>query len=173
MMSFAQFRPEKDHPLQLRVWKKVVPYLPRDAKFVLVGSVRDADDKRIVDSLRKIVIELDIEDSVDFQINLSRADLHSMFKESKVGIHTMRNEHFGIAVCELMAAGMITIAHNSAGPKEDIIGGCKDPIGYLANNEEDYAIFVKEALLNFDRKTEMRKKAREWVSKEFSKEKFN
>ena len=44
MISFAQFRPEKDHPLQLRVWARVLPKLPLDAKFILMGSVRDQDD---------------------------------------------------------------------------------------------------------------------------------
>jgi alpha-1,2-mannosyltransferase len=44
----------------------------------------------------------------------------------------MRNEHFGIAVVELMASGIITIAHKSAGPLEDIIGGTDVPVGYLA-----------------------------------------
>lgn len=33
----------------------------------------------------------------------------------------MNSEHFGITVVEMMAAGLLTIAHNSAGPKEDII----------------------------------------------------
>lgn len=33
----------------------------------------------------------------------------------------MENEHFGIAVVEMMAAGLIVMAHNSAGPREDII----------------------------------------------------
>jgi alpha-1,2-mannosyltransferase len=43
----------------------------------------------------------------------------------KVAIHTMKHEHFGISVVELMSSGIITIAHNSAGPKEDIIGASK------------------------------------------------
>jgi len=34
----------------------------------------------------------------------------------------MKFEHFGISIVEMMAAGIITIAHNSAGPKQDIIG---------------------------------------------------
>lgn len=33
----------------------------------------------------------------------------------------MEYEHFGITVVEMMAAGLLTIAHESAGPKEDII----------------------------------------------------
>lgn len=100
--------------------------------------------------------DLGIEHSVEFRVNLSRNDLHQLFRESKVGIHTMRNEHFGIAVVELMAAGMVTIAHNSAGPKEDIIGGCDKTIGFLANNEGDYAELVQYALLQFDQLKNLR-----------------
>ena len=48
----------------------------------------------------------------------------------------MWNEHFGIAVVELMAAGLITIAHDSGGPKMDIIQ--PGMTGYLANTAEEY-----------------------------------
>lgn len=33
----------------------------------------------------------------------------------------MKEEHFGISVVEMMAAGLFTVAHNSGGPKLDII----------------------------------------------------
>lgn len=33
----------------------------------------------------------------------------------------MEAEHFGIAIVEMMSAGLITIAHNSAGPQMDTI----------------------------------------------------
>ena len=67
----------------------------------------------------------------------------SIFSRAKVGVHTMRNEHFGIAVVELMASGIITIAHKSAGPLEDIIGRCDREIGYLAKDEHEYAFLTK------------------------------
>ena len=41
--------------------------------------------------------------------------------ESLIGLHTMWNEHFGISVVEMMSNGLITIGHNSGGPKSDII----------------------------------------------------
>ena len=90
---------------------------------------------------------LKIENSVEFKINIDRDSLMKVFSRAKVAMHTMRNEHFGIAVVELMASGIITIAHNSAGPKEDIIGGTEDHVGFLAENEEDYARFVEQAML--------------------------
>jgi len=54
----------------------------------------------------------------------------------------MKNEHFGIAVVELMTSGIVTIAHKSAGPLYDIIGGTEKEVGYLAENQSEYEIFV-------------------------------
>lgn len=45
-----------------------------------------------------------------------------VFEKAKAGLHTMLEEHFGISIVEMMAAGLYTIAHNSGGPKDDIIG---------------------------------------------------
>jgi hypothetical protein len=35
-----------------------------------------------------------------------------------LGIHTMWNEHFGIGIVEMMAAGLLTIAHRSVRNKQ-------------------------------------------------------
>lgn len=54
----------------------------------------------------------------------------------------MWNEHFGIGVVEMMASGLITIAHNSGGPKADIIVPLEHDgsiTGFLASTEEEYA----------------------------------
>jgi len=52
----------------------------------------------------------------------------------------MWNEHFGIGVVELMAAGVIAVAHNSGGPKADIVVPYNGhPTGFLAWTVEEYA----------------------------------
>lgn len=64
----------------------------------------------------------------------------------------MWNEHFGIGIVEMMAAGLIVIAHNSGGPKSDIVVPYYDVItndcpgtttttttGFLATTVEEYA----------------------------------
>merc|ERR1712157_469329 len=50
-------------------------------------------------------------------------------------------EHFGIGVVEFMAAGAIPIAHNSGGPKSDIVVNWRgeQPVGLLATSPEEYA----------------------------------
>ena len=150
LISFAQFRPEKDHAMQLRIWKRLLPRLPRDAKFWLVGTVRDEGDRAILEGLKDQARALGVETSVDFMVNRSRQEILEIFSQAKVAMHTMKNEHFGIAVVELMAAGIVTIAHKSAGPLYDIIGGTSDAVGFLAENEGEYEIFVDQALNHFD-----------------------
>jgi len=66
-----------------------------------------------VEQLKDQAKRLGVEESVFFEINKDINEVHAIFKQAKAAIHTMKFEHFGIAICEMMAAGIITIAHNS------------------------------------------------------------
>ena len=81
VISFAQFRPEKNHPLQLRVWKSVLsdPRVPQDSKFLMIGTVRGEEDQKIVDDLRTMAKDLKIERNVEFKINQPRDVLFEEF----------------------------------------------------------------------------------------------
>lgn len=52
--------------------------------------------------------------------------LENYLREASVGIHTMWNEHFGISVVEMMAAGLVVVAHDSGGPRMDIVTPFED-----------------------------------------------
>jgi glycosyltransferase involved in cell wall biosynthesis len=54
--------------------------------------------------------------------DLSREQLAWEVAQHRYGLHTMENEHFGIAVAELLRAGCIPFVHDSGGPVE-IVGG--------------------------------------------------
>lgn len=61
----------------------------------------------------------------------------------------MWNEHFGISIVEMLAAGLLVIAHNSGGPALDIIKtqtNSSEQTGYLASTEEEYARCMKSAV---------------------------
>ena len=72
IISFAQFRPEKDHNLQLRVWRSVVKKLPAGSKFIMIGATRGKEDEDLVKDLKKIAFDFGISDSVEIWENKPR-----------------------------------------------------------------------------------------------------
>ena len=93
---------------------------------------------------------------------------------SAVGIHSMVDEHFGIGVVECMAAGTVMLAHNSAGPKMDIVvpSSGEKQTGFLAQTEEQFAeCLYKIYTMSIEQRNLIRERARTHVKK-FSQEKF-
>jgi len=180
ILSIGQFRPEKDHSLQLRSFALLLKKYPDvkdwNVKLALVGSCRGPADEGRVEELRNLAQTLDISKSVEFVLNRPYPELKQYLGRASVGIHTMWNEHFGIGVVEMMAAGLITIAHNSGGPKADILAPYEaQKTGYLASTEEEYAAAMYEALVESKKSgggsIKMRQLARESASR-FSDEVF-
>jgi len=160
ILSIGQFRPEKDHTLQIRSFARLLATHPElkdgGARLVLVGGCRDAEDEGRVARLRELAKMLGVGKQTDFVLNEPFPVLKSWFGRASVRIHTMWNEHFGIGVVEMMAAGLVTVAHNSGGPKSDIIVQLRregehgeivtKKTGFLANTAEEYADAMYEAL---------------------------
>ncbi|PIA18007.1 UDP-Glycosyltransferase/glycogen phosphorylase [Coemansia reversa NRRL 1564] len=154
IMSLAQFRPEKNHRLQVTAFAKflndhpehVAPagekslltaelikslnfqqseddsvQLPNYPLLVILGGARNIEDEARAELLRQEAKTLGIDRQVHVIVNAPWSQVLDWLRLSKIGIHTMRDEHFGINIVEMMAAGQLTIAHDSAGPKLDII----------------------------------------------------
>ena len=109
----------------------------------------------------------------------------------------MWNEHFGICVVEMIvrsgknthsqAAGLIVVAHNSAGPKEDIIVPAypqtygvysldtlhsgEKPVGFLAASVDEYVTALSFILSHEREMRDVSNNARE-KSRIFSTERF-
>ena len=85
ILSVAQFRPEKNHPLQIQTMFQLrsvlVPYDSVDddvydrrwksIKLVLIGSCRNTQDQNRVQDLKDFVSHLALDDTVEFRINVS------------------------------------------------------------------------------------------------------
>ena len=188
IVSVAQFRPEKDHSLQLRAFA-MLKALGRTgganvsaadaaciaaAKLALVGSCRGADDEARVEALRAECAALTLgEDAVSFHLNVSFGELQGFLGRGIAGLHTMWNEHFGIGVVEMQAAGLVTIAHNSGGPKEDIVTPYHgSPTGFLAATVEEYCDAMRQAVCSPDGLKALRQNARDSTPR-FSDEVFH
>lgn len=171
IVSFAQFRPEKDHQLQIEILERLRS-MGHNIKLEMVGSIRHEDDKRIVSSLERMIISKGLQDYVSIHINLPMSEIKDKFKSARFGIHTMKDEHFGIALIEMMSSGLILFAHNSAGPRFDIIGSSSinstnRVCGFLANDKEEFIDCLNKAIQKPETYLAIQTNAREKVQ-EFS-----
>lgn len=72
-----------------------------------------------------------------------RDKLISLMGRHRYGFHGREYEHFGIAVAEMVSAGMLPFVHDSGGPPE-IVGGSQ----HLRYDAEDDALHKMEAVLS-------------------------
>ncbi|KAL1535498.1 asparagine-linked glycosylation protein, variant 2 [Salvia divinorum] len=176
IISVAQFRPEKAHLLQLEAFAAAVKILDADLprpKLQFVGSCRNEADEKRLQGLKDRAKELKLESDVEFHKNVTYSELVSLLGGAAGGIHSMVDEHFGICVVEYMAAGAIPIAHNSAGPKMDIVLPEEGKqTGFLANTLEEYADAILRIIrMPASQRLEMAAAARKRAS-HFSEQRF-
>ena len=136
LISIGQFRPEKDHMQQIEIMKILLDN-KANVKLTVIGATRNKEDKKILRDLQDKVAFYKLGERVTFKENISRNDIVKYLAESDLGIHTMKFEHFGISIVEMMASGCPVVAHNSAGAKNDIILG-ETTYGFLAESTGDY-----------------------------------
>jgi len=150
VVSLAQFRPEKDHALQLRAFALFMEQMAaraaerglpaRPVTLALMGGVRDAGDAARVEELRELAASLGISGSVRFEQSPALPAVHSHLRRCTAALHSMWNEHFGIGVVEFQAAGALTVAHDSGGPQLDIVVPVKvQPTGFRATTAQQFA----------------------------------
>jgi glycosyltransferase involved in cell wall biosynthesis len=105
----GRFIPKKKHELM----KKLAVDFP-NYEFVSIGGLVEGE-KPWFDRFSQ-----DVPKNYLLKVNLPEPDLIKTLQESKVYVHLMEGEHFGIAPIEALASGCITLAHDSGGVKEFI-----------------------------------------------------
>ncbi|BGP09845.1 GDP-Man:Man(3)GlcNAc(2)-PP-Dol alpha-1,2-mannosyltransferase [Rhodotorula toruloides] len=185
IISLAQFRPEKEHSTQLHALAFLLssptlsPTLKARVKLVCAGSVRNEADAQRVEALRALARELGVEDKVKFVVNAEYGEICNWMGKASVGLHTMVDEHFGITVVEFQAAGLIPLAHASAGPLLDILlpSPYGTPTGFLAPSATSPTSSLPEAFaaqleyivsLSEDEQDQIRAAARRNAQERFS-----
>lgn len=178
ILSIGQFRPEKNHALQIRSFRTFLDKQGGDNEgkysLLLAGSCRNSEDEQRVADLKRLCEDLSVSKEVEFHLNIPFSQLKDLLSQSTIGIHTMWNEHFGIGVVEFMAAGVIALAHNSGGPKLDIVTEWNGKeTGYLALDVDEYSDAIMAIFsMNENKRDLMREAARESAQLKFSEEIF-
>ncbi|EED23838.1 alpha-1,2-mannosyltransferase (Alg11), putative [Talaromyces stipitatus ATCC 10500] len=170
ILYIAQFRPEKNHALILRAFARFLnkhrekSTAEKTPKLILIGSVRHSSpDETHIYHLRLLAHELHIRDQTTFICDASWPTILSYLCTCSIGTNAMWNEHFGIGVVEYQAAGLISVVHDSGGPREDIVINLngEGETGFRASTEKEFAAAFEDALaLPKGEKIAMRSRAR-------------
>ena len=83
--------------------------------------------------------------------NLPREELTQLVASHRYGIHAMEDEHFGMAVAEMVRAGCIVFAPNNGGPVE-ILGGDER---LLYNSAQDAAQKIGMTMVKRERQKDL------------------
>ncbi|KAJ1500487.1 asparagine-linked glycosylation protein [Coelomomyces lativittatus] len=174
IVSIAQFRPEKRHRLQVLAFQQCCAQLPKSTQLILMGGCRGQEDETRVEHLRDFIHSLDLDERIKLVLNASYHEIQKYLQQASIGLHTMKEEHFGIGIVEYMAAGLIPLAHRSGGPQTDIVVPYDNqPTGFLADTIEDYAESMLHIFsLNSEEQMKLRENARASVHR-FSEKKFD
>ena len=105
----ARFIPVKRH----EIMKKLAIDLP-DYEFVSVGGLIDSE-KAWFDKFKE-----NLPPNYSVKTNLPGPEMLEVLHDSRIYVHLMEGEHFGIAPVEGLASGCVTLVHNSGGMKEFI-----------------------------------------------------
>jgi len=105
----ARFVPAKRH----EIMKKLAEDLP-DYEFVSIGGLIE-EEKRWFTKFSQ-----NLPRNYTLKVNLPSSELIDVLHNSRVYVHLMEGEHFGIAPVEAAASGCVTLVHNSGGMKEFI-----------------------------------------------------
>jgi alpha-1,2-mannosyltransferase len=162
VVTISRIEPMKNLDIITDIAKEV-----KEARFVILGSMQSSS---YYARLMRRIRMLNLEGRVKILINAPEELKTEILKKAKIYLHTTKYEHFGIAVVEAMAAGLIPIVHKSGGSWIDIVDRGKYGMGFGTIEELAETI---EYVMNADRTglSELRERAYKG-SQRFSFDKF-
>jgi len=138
VVSCGRFALEKNQRLIPIIASKVP-----EAKFCIIGTIPTSTRKTslaIVQQIKEDIKRFNLK-NVEILENLPFTEQLELYKRAKIFLHTMIGEHFGMAVVEAMASGLVPVVHKSGGPWLDILSHGKYGLGY--ENAEEAAEKIK------------------------------
>lgn len=148
---------------QLEKTIEIVKLLPKNIKCTIVGTLspfRHYTDYYM--ALKKKIECYDLDSRIEIKTNIESDEMLNLMAKSKIYLHTMPGEHFGISIVEAMAAGLIPVVPDSGGPPEFV------PKKYIYHSLHD-ATQIIEKYINSPQSERLTLSE---ISKQFSEEKF-
>ena len=155
IVSVGRITPSKRYQTVLEVARE----LP-DLEFIICGLKQDESyfRKLMEGRPRNVHIKTDI----------TFDSLRKELAASKVYLHCMREEHFGISIVEAMAAGCVPVVHDSGGPREIVTPECGFRFTSLTEAVEMISMVIEEAEVFSRLSLNARKRAEEYDVENFN-----
>jgi len=160
MLTVSGIYPEKN-VLAIADVAKLVP----EAEFYFVGATSPASEP-VVRELKRRAEGLS---NFHLETNVPRKRILELMSQASVYLHPPFAEHFGIAIAEAAAAGLVPVVYRDGGGWTDIVSRIDQGLGYISI--EETAHIIRSLLNDSERLKELSSKARE-VAKGFSYERF-
>lgn len=107
-LSVGRVAPEKRWPELVAIFDQL-RQRGYPVNLTLAGSSNHPEERQAVERLASTRSWLQV------QLDLTRAQLAELTAEHRYGIHAMIDEHYGMAVAELVRGGCLTFVHDSGG----------------------------------------------------------
>jgi glycosyltransferase involved in cell wall biosynthesis len=166
VISCGRFAPEKNQKIIPTIASKIP-----EVNFYIIGTISTSIRKtslNIVKQINEDIKRLNLK-NVKVLEDLPFAEQLELYKRAKIFLHTMIGEHFGMAVVEAMASGLVPVVHKSGGPWLDILSQGKYGLGY--ENVEEAAEKIRWLISDESNYHKLSSLATQ-RAKNFSREKF-
>jgi len=130
----GRYTPEKNFEFALIVAREL-PHV----EFTIIGATSGKVSSTYYTKLCRLRDKLNVR-NVKLLRDVPLAEQINLYAKSRVFMHTMVGEHFGIAVVEGMAAGLVPVVHRSGGPWLDILNRGRYGLGYSNLSEAVEAV---------------------------------
>ena len=143
ILVVSRFSPDKEVENAIRIAKILYEKKKIHYNMIIVGNIHNSDIEYL-DFLRGMINGYGLKNYVKLEVGASFERLLHLMSKSKVYLHPLAGEPFGISVAEAMAAGLIPVVPHVGGNSEFV------PQQYHYSSLEEAAEIIEDALLQHD-----------------------
>lgn len=143
ILVVSRFSPDKQLENTIQIGKILINEIKIDAKIILVGNIA-TEDHQYLEELKRLIREYDLDDKFIVKVGVSFEQLFELMRKSKVYLHPLAGEPFGISIVEAMSAGLIPVVPDEGGYTEFV------PDYYQFHTHQEAADIIGKILIASD-----------------------
>ncbi len=117
ILVISRFSPDKKIENAIEIGKILINELKIDAKIIVVGNIAK-EDHQYLEELKRLIGQYNLDNNFTVEVGISFEQLLELLRKSKVYLHPLAGEPFGISIVEAMSAGLIPVVPNEGGYTE-------------------------------------------------------